>query len=70
MITQKAGKREQGVIMGLTQSLTSVAQIGAPVLAGILIDHQFLTIWAIWAGVLCGVALLFTPPAKTLDATL
>ena len=56
--------------MGLTQSLTSVAQIGAPVLAGILIDHQFLTVWAIWAGVLCGVALLFTPPAKPLDAKL
>ncbi|HEY3458522.1 MAG TPA: MFS transporter [Bryobacteraceae bacterium] len=67
MITQKAGKREQGVIMGLTQSLTSIAQIGAPVLAGILIDHQFLTTWAIWAGVLCGLALLFTPPAEPAD---
>jgi len=67
MITQKAGKREQGVIMGLTQSLTSVAQIGAPVLAGILIDHQFLTVWALWAGVLCGLALLFTPRAEPAD---
>jgi MFS family permease len=63
MITQKAGKREQGVIMGLTQSLTSIAQIGAPVLAGVLIDHQFLTVWAVWAGLLCGLALLFTPAA-------
>jgi len=67
MITQKAGKREQGVIMGLTQSLTSVAQIGAPVLAGILIDHQFLTAWALWAGVLCGLALFFTPAAERAD---
>jgi len=67
MITQRAGKREQGVIMGLTQSLTSIAQIGAPILAGILIDHQFLTIWALWAGVLCGLALLFTPPAEAAD---
>jgi len=67
MITQKAGKREQGVIMGLTQSLTSIAQIGAPILAGILIDHQFLTIWALCAGVLCGFALLFTPPAELAD---
>jgi DHA1 family tetracycline resistance protein-like MFS transporter len=70
MITQKAGKREQGVIMGLTQSLTSVAQIGAPVLAGVLIDHQFLTVWAIWAGVLCGLALLFAPAAQPAEAKL
>jgi len=70
MITQKAGKREQGVIMGLTQSLTSVAQITAPVLAGILIDHKFLTVWAVWAGVLCGLALLFTPAAKPAEAKL
>ena len=31
MITQRAGKREQGVILGLTQSLTSIAQIAAPI---------------------------------------
>lgn len=70
MITQKAGKRDQGLIMGLTQSLTSVAQISAPVLAGILIDHGQLTLWAIWAGVLCGLALFFTPPAIRAEAKL
>ncbi|MBV8865205.1 MAG: MFS transporter, partial [Acidobacteriaceae bacterium] len=59
LVTQKAGKREQGVILGLTQSLTSVAQITAPVVAGILINHHFLTQWAIWAGLLAGLALPF-----------
>ena len=59
LITQKAGKREQGVILGLTQSLTSVAQITAPVVAGFLIQQRELRIWAIWAGVLSGLALLF-----------
>lgn len=61
LVTQKAGKREQGVIIGLTQSLTSVAQITAPIVAGILIDHHLLTTWAVWAGVLSGLALLFEP---------
>jgi MFS family permease len=61
LVTQKAGKREQGVIIGLTQSLMSIAQITAPIISGILIDHRFLTTWAIWAGVLSGLALFFQP---------
>ncbi len=60
-ITQSAGRREQGVILGLTQSLTSIAQITAPVIAGILITHRFLTTWAVWAGILAGLALFFAP---------
>ncbi len=59
LITQKADKREVGVIIGLTQSLMSVAQITAPIISGLLIDHHLLTTWAVWAGVLSGFALLF-----------
>jgi MFS family permease len=71
LITQSADRREQGVIIGLTQSLMSVAQITAPLIAGVLIgradmhapgapeNHLFLTMWAVWAGVLSGLALLF-----------
>jgi MFS family permease len=59
LVTQQAGRREQGVIIGLTQSLTSVAQIVAPVIAGLLIDHHYLTLWAIWAGLLAGLGLVF-----------
>lgn len=59
LVTQKVGRGEQGVILGLTQSLTSVAQITAPVIAGILISHRFLTPWAVWAGLLAGAALPF-----------
>ncbi len=61
LVTQHAGKLEQGVILGLTQSLTSVAQITAPVLAGIMINHYWLTEWAVWAGLLAGLALFFRP---------
>ncbi len=59
LITQRAGRREQGVIIGLMQSLMSIAQITAPIIAGILIDKHYLTTWAVWAGVLAGLALLF-----------
>ena len=59
LVTQKAGRREQGVILGLTQSLMSVAQIVAPLISGILIQRRYLTAWAVWAGLLAGAALFF-----------
>ncbi len=73
LISQRAGKREQGVIIGLTQSIMSLAQIIAPVIAGILIDRRLLTTWAVWAGVLGGLALLFesripSTPSQERDA--
>jgi MFS family permease len=67
-ITQRANKREVGVVIGLTQSLMSIAQITAPVISGLLInagdkfhDQRFLTGWAIWAGVPAAIALFFGP---------
>ncbi|HTW65475.1 MAG TPA: MFS transporter [Bryobacteraceae bacterium] len=59
LITQKAGRSEQGVILGLTQSLNSVSAIAAPALSGFLIDHALLSPWAVTAGVICGIALFF-----------
>jgi len=47
LITQRAGREEQGVVLGLTQSLMSVSQIVAPVIAGFLIDRELLTTWAV-----------------------
>jgi MFS transporter, DHA1 family, tetracycline resistance protein len=47
LITQHAGREEQGIVLGLTQSLMSVAQIVAPVIGGFLIDRQLLTTWAV-----------------------
>ncbi len=47
LITQQAGKREQGVVLGLTQSITSISQIVAPVIAGALIDRRQLGAWAL-----------------------
>jgi MFS family permease len=61
LITKQADRRQQGVIIGLTQSLTSVAQIVAPPLAGFLIGREWLTTWAVWGGILAGLALFFEP---------
>jgi len=47
LITQQAGRREQGVVLGLTQSITSVSQIVGPVIAGSLIDRGQLAAWAL-----------------------
>ncbi len=57
LITQKAARSEQGVVLGLTQSLNSIAQICAPALAGLLIDHSLLATWALVAAAISGVAL-------------
>ncbi len=45
MITQAASRDEQGVVLGLTQSLTSMAQIVGPPFAGLLIQHELLSTW-------------------------
>lgn len=46
LVTQAAGRGEQGVVIGLTQSLTSIAQITAPPLGGLLIGREMLGSWA------------------------
>ncbi len=45
--SQQAGADEQGTVLGLVQSLSSVAAIAAPILGGILLDHSMLRAWAI-----------------------
>lgn len=64
LITQQAGKREQGVVLGLTQSLTSVSQIIAPVIAGFLINGEHLTIWALWTAAFALTGMLTSLPRK------
>jgi MFS family permease len=59
LITQQAGRQEQGVVLGITQSLMSMASIVAPIVAGLLIERQMLKEWAWMAAGLAaiGVAL-------------
>lgn len=61
LITQQADRTEQGVVLGLTQSLTSVASILAPPLAGLLIGSGWLGPWAWMAALAGGAGLLLVP---------
>jgi MFS family permease len=49
LITHASARGEQGVVLGLTQSLGSIAQIGAPLLGGFLIGKGQLPAWALVA---------------------
>jgi len=64
LITTRAARHRQGMVIGLMQSLMSIAQIVAPFIAGALIQHHLLSTWA-WAGALvCGVGLSLIATAK------
>ncbi len=58
LITKAAPRTEQGSVLGLQQSLTSVAQIAAPPFAGILIQHGALTTWGVAAAAVTLVGLV------------
>ena len=48
-ITQVVGRHEQGVVLGLTQSLSSIALIVAPMAGNLLIEYEWLSEWALVA---------------------
>ena len=50
LVTRLAQPHEQGVVLGLTQSLSSIAAITAPPLAGLLIENDHGASWAYLAG--------------------
>ena len=60
LITQQVSRSEQGTVLGLNQSLMSVAAIGAPALAGFLINRGWLSVWAATAATLAVVGLLMS----------
>ncbi|HWF10627.1 MAG TPA: MFS transporter [Bryobacteraceae bacterium] len=62
LISQEAGKREQGVVLGLTQSITSICQIVAPVIAGALIDARQLGAWALVTAVVAVLGMFASLP--------
>ncbi len=64
LITQQVTRSEQGVVLGLNQSLLSIAQIVAPAIAGALIESGYLISWALWAAVVLGFALLLNLRAR------
>lgn len=55
LITTRAARHRQGMVIGLMQSLMSIAQIVAPVIAGFLIQSQFLSTWALAGSLFCAI---------------
>jgi MFS transporter, DHA1 family, tetracycline resistance protein len=58
LITQAAPREEQGMVLGLTQSLTSIGQIAGPPLAGFLIQRGALTGWGLTAAGIAAIGFL------------
>lgn len=58
LITQAAPREEQGVVLGLTQSLTSIALIVGPLASGYLIEHNLLVTWGMAAAFIALLGLL------------
>ncbi len=67
LITHKAQRHEQGIVLGLTQSITSVSSILGPAIAGALIDRQMLVAWALLTGVFSFIGLALS--LRSDDAT-
>jgi MFS transporter, DHA1 family, tetracycline resistance protein len=59
LITDRAPRHRQGMVIGIMQSLMSVAQIVAPIIAGLLIQQQFLSMWAAAGTLFCAIGWMF-----------
>jgi MFS transporter, DHA1 family, tetracycline resistance protein len=57
LITKAVARHRQGMTIGLMQSTMSIAQIVAPMVGAMLIQHQFLGTWAWSGGLVCGIGL-------------
>jgi MFS family permease len=69
LITQQAGRQEQGMVLGITQALMSMASIVSPVASGFLIGHGMLATWAWVAAAIAAVGVMLSRHAWTLPAT-
>lgn len=69
LITQQADRREQGVVLGLTQSITSVCQIIAPLIAGSLMERDDLVVWALAMGGVAFCGMLVSWPTSSAEPT-
>jgi MFS transporter, DHA1 family, tetracycline resistance protein len=68
LITKAAPKSETGSVLGLQQSLTSVAQIVGPPFGGFLIQHGALTTWGIAAAGITALGLILASRSDNSEA--
>jgi multidrug resistance protein len=58
LVTQRAGRAEQGAVLGVMGSLQSIGQVVAPPLGGVLIDGELLTWWGLGLSLICVLGLV------------
>ena len=58
-LSKRASAREQGIVIGLSQSITSVSQILGPALAGALIEANLLHTWGFLAAAIASAGIGF-----------
>ncbi len=61
LVTRISARNEQGIVLGLMQSLSSLAAISAPPVAGLLIDHDHGRTWAWLAAAVALVGVMLAP---------
>jgi len=66
LVSHAIPREEQGVVMGLTQSLNSVSQIAAPPVAGLMIQHGLLAGWGLTAAVVAALGLVLASQPLTI----
>lgn len=65
-LSATAPAHRQGEIMGLNQSLMAICNIIAPLLGGVLLDHQLYIGWALTAGLIAGLGALAALASRSL----
>lgn len=62
LVSRRVQGHEQGLALGFTQSLSSIAQVFAPLIGGALIDRRLLTAWALAPAAVAVIALFVRVP--------
>jgi len=52
-VSQAVGPHEQGEVLGINQSLASLAAVLGPYLGGLLIEHELLLAWGVFPACVC-----------------
>lgn len=58
LLTQSASRTEQGALLGVNQSMQSIAQILSPIIGGVLIERGLTPLWALTAGLFAALGLI------------
>lgn len=70
-VSQAVGPHEQGEVLGINQSLASLAAVLGPYIGGLLIEHKLLLAWGIFPACVCllGLVLALRPTGAAAPRT-